>query len=106
MRIPQDAVIAPAKLSEYLLAFRRKSDKSQFLTQAGFTQENPHALTVAIRRMVAENDAVVDRRDQYGVFYRVQGKLQGPEGSLEVITVWIQREIDGRFWFVTLKPAR
>jgi len=37
MRVPTSAVIPHAKLTQYLLAYRRKSDKSQFLAQAGFS---------------------------------------------------------------------
>ena len=106
MRVPTSAVIPHAKLTQYLLAYRRKSDKSQFLAQAGFTQDKPAELAQAIRRLIAEHEAVVDRRNEYGAFYRVEGKLKGSEGVLEVVTVWIQQEIDGTFRFVTLKPVR
>ena len=105
-RVPTSAVIPYPKLTEYLLAYRRKSDKSQFLAQAGFTQDNPAELAQAIRRLIAENRAVVDRRNEYGAFYRVEGELKGPDGTLEVVTIWIQQEFDGVFRFVTLKPAR
>ncbi len=106
MQIPSDAVIRPAKITEYLLVYRRKSDKSQYLARAGFTLDDPEALIAAIRSLIARHDATVDRHDEYGVFYRVKGALHGADGSVEVITVWIQREIDGVFSFVTLKPAR
>ncbi len=106
MRIPKDAVIAPAKITEYLLVQRRKNDKSQFLAQVGFTRDDPESLTAAIRNLIAEHEGVFDRRNEYGTFYRVEGNLHGPDGSLRVITVWIQRQIDDVFWFVTLKPVR
>lgn len=106
IRIPANAIIPRAKLTEYLLAYRRKSDKSQFLAKAGFTQANPAELAQAIWGLIAEHEAIVDRQDEYGVFYRVQGELTGPDGALEVVTVWIQQEIDGVFRFVTLKPVR
>lgn len=106
MKIPQSAAISQAKLTDYLLAYRRKSDKSQFLAQAGFKLDDPAALAKAIRRLIADHDGLVDRRNEYGVFYRVAGVLHGPRGDLEVITVWLQREVDGEYWFVTLKPAR
>lgn len=106
MKIPQSAVIPSAKLTDYLLAYRRKSDKSQFLAQAGFTLDDPATLARAIRRLIAEYDGMVDRRNEYGAFYRVEGILRGPRGDLEVITVWLRREVDGSYWFVTLKPAR
>jgi hypothetical protein len=106
MKIPVNAVISHAKLTEYLLAYRQKSDKSQFLAKAGFTQANPAELAQAIRHLIAEHEAIVDRRNEYGVFYRVEGELNGPDGALVVVTVWIQQEIDGVFRFVTLKPVR
>jgi len=106
IKIPASAIISPAKLTEYLLAYRRRSDKSRFLAQVGFSQDNPAELAQAIRRLAAKKEAVVDRTNEYGAFYLVEGKLQGPNGVLEVVTVWIQQEIDGVFRFVTLKPVR
>ena len=106
VRVPTSAIIPHAKLTEYLLAYRRKSDKSQFLGKAGFTQANPAELARAIRRLIARHEAVLDRRNEYGTFYRVEGELVGPDGILEVVTVWIQQELDGVFRFVTLKPVR
>jgi hypothetical protein len=106
VRIPTDAIIPTEKLTHYLLAPRRKSDKSRFLAQAGFSPENYDLLEHAIRRLIAEYDAVSDRGNEYGVFYRVEGLLHGPEGVLSTVTVWIQYSIDGSYHFVTLKPAR
>ncbi len=46
-------------------------------------------------------------RDEYRVFYRVVGDLIGVNGrNLAVITVWLQRAIDSKFQFITLKPNR
>jgi hypothetical protein len=65
------------------------------LAQAGFTQENPEALRLAIE----------EKCNEYGTFYQVAGELIGVNGvSLSVITIWLQRQIDGKFQFVTLKP--
>jgi hypothetical protein len=44
MRIPEDAIIPDDKITRYLLIPKLRSDKSKFLAQAGFTQENPEAL--------------------------------------------------------------
>ncbi len=106
MRIPDDAVIPREKLVLYLLVPQRKNDKSRFLARAGFTQENPHLLEQAIRRLISENEAVPDRQNEYGIFYRVQGNLYGPAGVLSAVTVWIQLTNDNHYRFVTLKPAR
>ncbi|MGB7376197.1 MAG: hypothetical protein WA959_06455 [Rivularia sp. (in: cyanobacteria)] len=48
MKIPDDAIIADAKLTGYLLVSRKQDDKSKFLAQAGFTQENSESLKAAI----------------------------------------------------------
>jgi len=108
MKIPSDAIIAREKLTQYLLEPQVKDDKSKFLAQAGFTQENPDELEKAIREMIATHEAVLDRQNQFGDFYRVEGRLRGiGERDLLVVTVWIIRtEVDNLYRFVTLKPWR
>ena len=63
-------------------------------------------LETAIRNLIAENDAISDRRDEYGTFFQVKGELRGPDGILSVVTVWILRTDDDQYRFVTLKPRR
>jgi hypothetical protein len=42
-----------------------------------------------------------------GTFYQVEADLIGINGTiLSVITVWLERQIDGKFQFVTLKPSK
>jgi hypothetical protein len=106
MKIPADAIIAREKLTRYLLVPRQKNDKSRFLAQVGFTLQNPDALEEAIRALIAENETVTDRDNEYGIFYRVEGDLYGPYGILSVVTVWILRTNNNRYHFITLKPAR
>ena len=106
MKIPQNAIIVPEKLTGYLLVPQTKNDKAQFLAQAGFSADNPATLEQAIRALIASNEAVQDRQDVYGTFYQVTGDLVGPNGIISVVTVWILRTIDGQYRFVTLKPTR
>lgn len=106
MRIPEGAVVPREKLTDYLLVPQVKNDKSKFLAQVGFTQENPDVLEAAIRAVIAENDAVQDRVNEYGTFYRVTGSLRGPAGDLEVVTVWIYGAKDETYRFITLKPDK
>lgn len=108
MRLPPDVIIPRDKLTRYLLVFRPESDKSQFLALAGYTQDNPDALEAAIRELVATHDAVLDRHDPYGDFYRVEGTLKRATGhDLLVVTIWIMRTAEtGVYRFVTLKPWR
>lgn len=107
MRIPEDAVIPDDKITRYLLVQRARNDKSKFLMQAGFTYENPEALRAAIQLLARTMEAVEDRNNEYGTFYQVAGELVGANGvNLSVVTIWLQRQIDGKFQFVTLKPLK
>jgi hypothetical protein len=106
MRLRGPPVILAEKLTAYLLVERRHNDKARFLARIGFTQDNPDALRGAILDLVERNDAVVDRQDAYGIFYRVEGLLLGPVGNLGVVTIWLERALDGEIRFVTLKPKR
>lgn len=107
MRIPADAIIPDDKLARYLLVYKARNDKSKFLAQAGFTQENPEALRAAIQAVVESGKAVEDRTNEYGTFYQVEGELIGNNGvNLSVTTIWLQRQIDCKFQFVTLKPRK
>jgi hypothetical protein len=105
MRVPEDLIIPDDKITQYLLVVKTRNDKSKFLAQAGFTQENPEALRLAIQRQVMDKEAIKEKSNEYGTFYQVTGELIGMNDvSLSVITVWLQRQIDGKFQFVTLKP--
>lgn len=69
--------------------------------------ENPEALRTAIQLIAAAGEAVEDRSNEYGIFYQVVGELAGENGvSSSVVTIWLQRQIDGKFQFVTLKPLK
>ena len=106
MRIPPDAIIAEAKVRDYLLVRRPWDDKSAYLGRAGFDVENWTELRGAIRQLADGVDAVADGVSEYGTFYRVEGMLAGPTGTLDVVCIWMRRAIDNRFHFVTLKPSR
>lgn len=107
MKIPSDAVIADDKLTEYLLVPKPRNDKSQYLAQADFTQQNPQVLRKAIRLLVRQQEAFPQRSNEYGTFYDVPGDLIGPTGiHLPVVTISLHRRSDDIFQFVTLKPLR
>ena len=106
MKIPVDAIIPEPKLTRYLLVFKPRNDKSQFLAQAGFSLNNWQTLKTAIQQLNQSVDAVADRTDEYGTFYNVSGELQGVNGiNLSVVTIWLERKSDGKFQFVTLIPG-
>ncbi|HSF38323.1 MAG TPA: hypothetical protein VLT87_00940 [Thermoanaerobaculia bacterium] len=107
MKIPADAVIPLDKITRYLLVFRERDDKSKFLTKAGFTPKNPHRLLAALSELAATTEAVEDGDNEYGEFFRTEGRLNGPNGrALPVVLIWLRRYADGQFRFVTLKPLK
>lgn len=106
MKLQGNIIIPDAKLTEYLLVPRQENDKSKFLAQAGFTQDNPNQLKQAILTLIQTYDAISDRQDKYGIYYRVEGDLIGYNRILAIVTVWIERKQDGNIQFVTLKPKR
>lgn len=88
MIILADAIISDDKIINYLLVQKARNDKSKFLAQAGFTQQNPEALRLAIRSLAEAREAVQDRSNEYGNFYRVEGELIGANGMiLSVVTI-------------------
>ncbi|HAZ49957.1 MAG TPA: hypothetical protein DDW76_22885 [Cyanobacteria bacterium UBA11369] len=98
-----NAVIAAEKLKNYLLVLLPKDDKSQFLSQAGYTQENWQQLEQDLREQILPLDAVPTTNTQYGQKYAIAGTLTGPNGkTLAVRTIWIVAS--GITKFVTLFP--
>lgn len=106
MKITNDAIISESKFTEYLLVFKPRNDKSQFLAQAGYTIENWQPLKKAILKINQSAEAIEDRTNEYGTFYNVYGELQGVNGvNLSVVTIWLRRKRDNKFQFITLKPG-
>jgi hypothetical protein len=107
MRIPEDSIVPDDKIIRYLLVLQLRNDKSKFLAQAGFTPENSEALKLTIQMQAVVEDAIEERRNEYGIFYQAEGNIIGVNRiSLLAITIWLQRESDGKFQFVTLKPSK
>jgi len=103
MKLPENVVIPREKLTEYLLVPQVKNDKSRFLAQAGFTQDNPQVLEAALRQMIHDEEAQIDRVNDYGTFYCLRGLLKGPQGYLKAISVWLHAAVDEQYRFITLK---
>lgn len=106
MKLPQNVIIADAKLTQYLLVFREQDDKSKFLAQAEFTQDNPEQLKIALLKLIQNYEAIIDKDNEYGRFYSIEGNLEGVNKTLSVVTIWLQRVNDGQFQFITLKPKK
>ena len=75
IKISADGIIPDSKITRYLLVIREQDDKSKFLAQAGFTQDNPEQLISALRQLADAVEAVEDTTNEYGIFYRVEGSV-------------------------------
>lgn len=107
MKLLKNVIIPDEKLVRYLLLPRAWDDKSKFLAQAGFLQDNPDDLKNRLLELVATSEAIDDGENEYGKFLRINGVLTGPNGRvLQVTTIWLHWHSDGKVHFVTLKPER
>ena len=107
MKLPAEIIIPDEKITRYLLVSRMWNDKSKFFAQAGFTCTNPHDLKKELAALAQKAEAVEDGDNEYGIFYRTDGELTGPNGRRLLITaVWMRRKADGVVCFITLKPRK
>ncbi|MBN1873260.1 MAG: hypothetical protein JXA33_03450 [Anaerolineae bacterium] len=90
MKLPEDTRIAPEKLTQYLLVWRKNKDKSKWLARAGYTLANWRRLEADLRQQILSREAVPTESTQFGQMYEIAGQLQGPNGvSLNVRTIWM-----------------
>jgi hypothetical protein len=107
VKLPSNAIIAPEKLTRYLLVPREFDDKSQFLRQAGYTLENWEQLAQDLRLQVLPHDAVLIEQTVYGKIFEIRSSLTGPNGqTLFVKTIWMDELRSGVTKFITLYPDK
>ncbi len=107
MKLPANTVIAPRKLSQYLLRLRVEDDKSQFLALAGYTLDDADRLMRDIREQLLPLEAEFHEETEYGPKYRIRGTLTGPNGRvLRVVTIWMKENATNQTKFVTLFPDK
>ncbi len=108
MKLPEDAIIASAKLTNYLLIYRSADDKSKFLSQAGYSLDNWQQLEADLRNQILTLEAMPsEETNRFGDVYEIRGILKGPNGlSLSIIVIWMTEYETGRTKFVTLYPNK
>ncbi len=65
VKLPQVSLISDEKLVKYLLAPRKRNDKSRWLAQAGYTLENWPILKDDIRKQVLPKNASLIESTDY-----------------------------------------
>ncbi len=107
MKLPPDSIVAPEKLSGYLLIFRADDDKSRFLALAGYTLADASRLERDMREQLLPLEAEPIDLTPHGQKYLIRGPLRGPNGrSLRVVSIWMTLRGTGTTKFVTLYPDR
>ena len=105
MQLAPDAVIAPEKLTDYMLRPRDDHDKAGFLAIAGYTSEHAALLELDIRAQLLPIPATPAGNNPYGEKFIIRGNLTGPNGrSLRVLSVWMLEKATGLTKFITLYP--
>ena len=110
MKLPeaQRAVIAPAKIRDYLLSMSHLVGrfKEPFFSSLGYTVANWQRLEQDLLALAASGEAEPGRESPYGQKYEIHGTLNGPFGkSARVLTVWIVRFETDVPQFVTAFPG-
>ncbi|PSR15273.1 hypothetical protein C8255_23170 [filamentous cyanobacterium CCP3] len=105
MYLPQNAVIAKEKLTQYLLVLLPKDDKSKFLAQAGYSLTSWQQLEQDIRTQVLSQPAEFLETTRYGDKYCIRAKIRGVNGiELSILTIWMVTNKTAKF--VTLVPDK
>lgn len=107
MKLPQDTIIAEAKIIQYLLRWKPEDDKSKFLARAGYKIVNAKELQRDLREQILPLDAVYTETNRFGDKYEIKGRLTGLNGvSLKIVTIWITEFDSGKTKFITLYPDK
>ena len=107
MKLSQDSLISPDKITRYLLVPQTKGDKSRFLSQAGYSASNADQLVHDIRHQVLPGNAAASENTIHGQFFEITCSLTGPNGrTLEVKTIWMKEHLSGQTKFITLIPHK
>jgi len=107
MKLPENTLIDSDKISQYLLSPRKRNDKSQWLSKAGYTIESWQTLETDLRKQILSIDATPIEKTIFGQMYEICGELFGPNGkSLSVITIWMTEYENGITKFITMFPNK
>ena len=78
MKLEPPYVIAESKLTNYLLVYLPKDDKSRYLSLAGYGTDNWSVLEKDLLKMVETEDAVFESSSVFGDSFSITGSLVGP----------------------------
>ena len=93
MKLPNgnEAIVEEAKLVDYVLSQTHPIGrfKARFFASLGIGTENWELLQSALLDIAATADAKLDQATEFGQKYLIPGHIQGPQGSADILSVWI-----------------
>ncbi len=108
MKLPaEDAIIAPAKLRDYLLSEEHPDgrSKARYLARLGYSRAEWGRLDRDLREQILPLKARPVRESPWGSKYEILGVLKGPSGRAAWIrSIWIVLRRETRPRLVTLMP--
>lgn len=106
-KLPENTIIAREKLTNYLLISKKRNDKSQWLSKAGYTNENWQELKNDLKKLIRSTEAMPIENSEYGQIYEIRDEISGPNGnSLKVCTIWMTEIATGITKFITMYPDK
>lgn len=107
MKIPFGLVIQDQKITNYLLVYQPKDDKSEYLALAGYNLENWEILKRDILNAVDASEVAEVTSTGWGTRFKVKSQWYGPNSRLvRVMTIWQQDEGSDIVKFITLYPDK
>ncbi|MGG6269745.1 DUF6883 domain-containing protein [Leptolyngbya sp. AN03gr2] len=107
MKMPSGLVIQDQKLTNYLLVYQAKDDKSEFLAGAGYTLQTWEELRQDIVKAVEGAEISEINETEWGMRFLVKSQWRGLNNRLlNVITVWQQDTNSQIVRFITLYPDK
>ncbi len=103
----ENAFIAPAKLTEYLLSETHKDGKSKakFFRKYGFNEENVDLLEKELLNLARDREVTEIEPTEYGIKYKIVGTINTPvEKTISILTIWIINTDQDCPGFVTARP--
>jgi hypothetical protein len=78
--------------------------KARVFAALGFDEANAEAFGVEVRRIASVGEVSEVEDTEFGRKYTVPGDLNGPAGTAQVLTVWIQETRQADVRLVTVRP--
>ena len=78
--------------------------KARVFAAAGFGESTAELFVSELRRIAASGEVEGTEDIEFGRKYTVPGELQGPAGTVQVLTVWIQEPDQPAPRLVTVQP--